>query len=128
MNLQSLEFALRAYLYNQAHHLHLHENFFSLKIGDVVSANEMTDYGALGQLIERYNRTIPDPQRKVDRSVVDIRNALAHGRVFAALPQPPFTLLKFGPVKNGKTKVTYQEELTEEWLHQQVKRIASEKP
>lgn len=126
VNLQSLEFALRSYLYSVAHDRSHHKNLFSVKLGETVTATELTDYSTLGQLIQRYNRIVPDPKLKLDPSLVDVRDALAHGRVFAALPQPPFTLLKFGAVKNGKTKVTYLQELTEEWLDQQVKRIVSE--
>jgi hypothetical protein len=127
-NLQALEFTLRAYLYNQAHPPPVphHKNLFSVKLGENVPANEMTDYSTLGQLIDRYNRINPDPKQKVDRSLVDIRDAFAHGRVFAPFPEPTFTLLKFGPVKNEETTVTYLQELTEDWLDQQVKRIASE--
>jgi hypothetical protein len=61
-NLQSLEFALRAYLYNNA--VPPHEPFLagmsldSLRLGDVVNINAFTDYSSLESLIERYNRLV----------------------------------------------------------------------
>src|SRR5216117_3606119 len=84
-NLDSLEFALRAYLYEKADPPHTPlpagHTLDSLKIGDAVPINAMTDYSSLGELIDRYNRLVErsSPGLQVDRSLVSLRDALAHG-------------------------------------------------
>jgi hypothetical protein len=61
----------------------------------------------------------------VDRSLVDLRDALAHGRVSAAAPNDDLQLLKFERPVNGRTRVVFSERLTEQWLRQQVGRVAA---
>ena len=129
-NLQSLEFAVRAFLYERGDLPHqplpsgtdLHD----LKVGDTVPENALTSYDSLGQLVDRYNRAVNDLQLAVDRSVVDLRDALAHGRVSAPLTAPNLSLLKFERPKAGSTKVAYYQELSPQWLSEQVKRVFGE--
>jgi hypothetical protein len=69
-------------------------------------------------LIDQFNNSLmPDEQHfKVDRQVVEIRDAIAHGRLLATEQQPPFRLWKFGRPKKGRVPVQFCEELNEQWL------------
>jgi hypothetical protein len=53
---------------------------------------------------------------KVDRKVVDIRDAFAHGRLLSVGDIFPATLYKFGVSQNGEVPVQFQQVLTTDWL------------
>lgn len=131
-NLQSLEFAIRAYLYERAEPPHTPlpsgQTLDSLKTGDVVPVNALTDYSSLGQLIERYNKLIEKthPELQVDRSLVSIRDALAHGRVSTSDPAKDFVLLKFDKPSGGVVSVAYAQTLTAVWLKSQTRQVFEE--
>ena len=131
-NLLSLEFVLRAFLYEHSDPPHnplprgLSLNV--LKIGDVVPENAMTDFSSLGHLINRYNDVISrrHPNLAVDRTIVELRDALAHGRVSSTdAASDPF-LLKFERPGGCKTRVTYSQQLTQEWLREQCNWVREE--
>jgi hypothetical protein len=84
----------------------------------------MTDYRALGELIDAYNAIAPE--HAIDRTVVDLRDALAHGRVSAPHPTDDFVLLKFDRPSGGFTRVAYAQAVTEEWLAQEEARVATQ--
>lgn len=133
-NLQSLEFVLRAYLYAHASASHVPfdagKTLDSLHVGELVGVNAMTDYDTLGQLIDRYNTSVQvtHPHLMVDRSVVKVRDALAHGRVSTTDLSKPFKLLKFEKPKRSGThiKVVFCESLTESWFDRQTKLVHDE--
>jgi hypothetical protein len=117
LNLQALESLLRGFLvekYGQC-------SGFP-KMGDKVACrNYLTNFVSLGDLIKDYHRCLEDheKQHRIDESVVLIRDALAHGRLFVrgSDPKPPFELWKFGRVNgNGKMPVEFSEILTQDWL------------
>ena len=94
----------------------------------------MTDYSSLQQLINRYNRIVSQtlPDVCVEDWVVELRDALAHGRVASSHPEPPFHLLKFARPTGSSVTVTYNVAMTSEWLseqirgvHDQVRKVAS---
>jgi hypothetical protein len=123
-NFQSLEFALRAFLVNEeiasGHSFPESINLYSLNEGDIVPENAFTNYDTLGQLIGKYNihpRVMPSGLT-IDEALVDIRDAIAHGRVAGDKPLPPFKLLKFDRPKNKNkhVKVTFSALLTNEWF------------
>src|SRR5258706_8931008 len=92
-------------------------------IGNIVTnlqALDLTNWISLGELIEDYHRDLGEHEKQysIDLSVVLVRDALAHGRLFVrgSNPSPPFELWKFGKAKDGKMPVEFSETLTEEWL------------
>ncbi len=126
VNFQSLEFALRAFLLKTEEMagspFTKFKNLHELGEGDEVPENAFTNYDNLMQLIEKYN---DNPKIKaadlcIDKKLVDIRDAIAHGRVSALTPSPPCRLLKFGRPKNNRTKVNFSILLTQEWYNQQL--------
>src|SRR5947209_2870741 len=89
---QSLEFLLRSFLYEKADppHTKFPDNFViqKLSVGDTVETNAATDFSSLSQLIDRYNKLIKPtaPELMLDPSIVQLRDALAHGRVSTIHP------------------------------------------
>jgi hypothetical protein len=125
-NLHSLEFAIRAKLHN--HHKRTSSgNLNNMRAGDVVDVDEMTNYDSLATLIEKYNAQVANSTDKtLDRSIVAIRDALAHGRVSATTPTAHMRIIKFDKPANNKVRVAFSEEMNEEWLNDTIQRIYNE--
>jgi len=97
-------------------------NLDAMNTGDVVDLNTLTNYDSLGQLIDRYNNhaKILSASLTIDKTIVSICDAIAHGRVSGLSPSPPFKLLKFDrPLKN-KVEVTFSVIMTIEWFNEQI--------
>lgn len=72
----------------------------------------------LGGLVDQYNDCLSDEEKRlygVDRQIVRIRDAFAHGRIVTR-EAFPVTLWKFGKPKDGKVPIDFSETLTENWL------------
>jgi hypothetical protein len=79
----------------------------------------------LGELIRRYNAAISDVDSSlaVDRTVVDLRDALAHGRLLAATPRRPVRLFRFSKPESGQVEVLLAVDLTDKWFSRQRRRL-----
>jgi hypothetical protein len=129
-NLQSLEFTLRGVLQNlpTARTLGIPPgtDIYAVPVRSELPESEMTSYDSLGELIDKYNTLARDNGlSEIDRGIVDLRDALAHGRVSAAVPSADLRLLKFSKPKNGKVTVTFNALLSEDWFSEQ-RRITGE--
>jgi hypothetical protein len=131
-NLQSLEFALRLFLYEvECARGATQSCTFDLKdlrVGDLVPENAFTNYDTLGHLVDKVNAEIQSRglADRVDRSVVELRDALAHGRVSSVQPQGPYRVLKFSKPHRGRARVSVAQDMTPEWLSGQVRRTYGE--
>lgn len=88
-------------------------------IGDYVPEDYFTNFDSLGGLIGRYNSLASSklpPELRVDETIVDMRDALAHGRVLGSEPCPPMRLYKFAKPDGGQVKLTHVIDLTEKEL------------
>jgi hypothetical protein len=125
-----LEYALRAFLYERSDPPHEPLapgiDLETMAFGDVVPENAVTRWDSLTHLIKRYNRAINDGQLAVDPSLVDLREALAHGRIAASLSELNFALIKFTRPYAGRVEVGFREELSKEWLKNQINRVLRE--
>lgn len=130
VSFQCLEFALRAFLYERRDPPHKPlapgTDLNTMNFGDVVPENAITRWDSLTHLIKRYNRAINDRQLTVDLSLVELRDALTHGRMAAPLPGRNLALIKFTRPYAGRVEVGYREELNKEWMESQIKRILAE--
>lgn len=128
-NIQSLEFALRAFLVNDeiasGALFAQSANLQDMNVDDIVSENAFTNYNNLRQLIRKYNRhpKIISASLDIDETLVDVRDAISHGRVSAASPSSSLRLLKFGKPENHQAKVTFSILMTKEWFGEQISRF-----
>ncbi len=89
-NFQSLEFALRSFLQDQPNARPLGVpwgyDLYSMSIGSEIAESELSSYDSLGELIKKYNRYADERGlNKVDPTLVEVRDALAHGRISAPI-------------------------------------------
>ena len=119
--LHTFEIALRQFLFH-------HEgsapfiDLEKLSVGDPVPENALTDYSSLGPLIERYNRAVAPRDHALllpKDQIVNLRDALAHGRVLSKTGAPPFRLVTFSNPRKGQIKVQMVVALDAPWLQSQ---------
>jgi len=127
-NLQSLEFALRLFLAESLAPGNLRLDIHLLQPGESVAESYLTNYDSLRTIINKANRRLLELHRaeRVDAGVVGVRDALAHGRVFALTPGGPYRIVKFGRPANGVVRVASVMELSEDRLKLEVKRSGDE--
>ena len=127
-NFQSLEILIRIYLFKLpgarpsgvAHGVDL----FEFQVGTMVDESDVTSYYSLGQLMDKFNaRAVASGSPQIDRELVKIRDALAHGRVSAVAPSETLRLVKFGPPRQGKVRIEFNETLSVDWLVAQKRRV-----
>lgn len=127
-NFQSLEFALRAFLQGLPSAppigIPYGTDIYSFPAGHVLPENELTNYDSLGTLIRRFNAEMSvQGLPEIDSNLVEVRDALAHGRVSGLREDTNLRLLKFDKPRNGRVRVTFNEELTEVWFASQKRRV-----
>lgn len=131
-NLQSLEFVLRLFLYRRRSRPHAFfrrgQNLTGLSVGAVLPENAVTDYDSLSDLITRYNTIARRSFAgfEIDHTLVTLRDALAHGRVFLPKTGLELRLLKFTRPRHRKVRVNFAAALTVEWLAAQNARVVRE--
>ncbi len=117
-NLQSLEFLLRAVLLEVKGNEPKVDDKEMLE-GAEVPENSFTNFKSLGQLIDEFNENmrILKLGPELSKSSVEIRDMLAHGRVFSREMDGVPTLYKFGR-KNDKGMIPIERvvELDNKWL------------
>ena len=128
VNLQSLEFALRAFLHNcETGWANQGGPSFldNLTEGQQLEENAFTDYDQLKDLVRKYNHEVESKNTdlKVDPGVVRIRDALAHGRIAGLSPSlnEPLRLVKYDKPTKGRVHVTDYHILTKEWFDEKIK-------
>lgn len=127
-DIQTLELLLRVFLHNNRPTGSLKTDFNLIEnaaIGDQVSLDAFTNYDTLSELIDKVNQHPKATATKllVDRSLVRLRDALAHGRKYARKPELPFKLIKFGKPANNQVQVEFVATVSTEWLVDQRMRL-----
>ena len=122
-NLHSLEFSLRAFLLKNFESREPKVNLTNIIAGDEVPLNSFTNYDTLGRVIDRYNEVVQPvyPSCCVDKTVVEVRDMIAHGRIAGKTLTPPYELVKFGkPNKSSMVPVEQVVTLDSHWLSSNV--------
>jgi hypothetical protein len=127
-NFQSLEFALRAFLqdlptakpFGAPHGT----DIYTSPVDTELPENEFTSYDSLAQLMRKFNFEMQKRGRsRLDETLVEIRDALAHGRVSASRPNKTLRLLKFSRPQNGRVRITFNETMSPGWFRVQNDRV-----
>ncbi|HMK52750.1 MAG TPA: hypothetical protein VK551_09625 [Thermodesulfobacteriota bacterium] len=99
-------------------------DIYSFPVGSELPDNDMTSYDSLTQLLAKFNREMKlRGAPEIDDGLIDLRDALAHGRVSAAVGDENLRLLKFDKPIDGKVRITFNEVMTEEWFTGQKARV-----
>lgn len=130
VNLQGLEFLLRQYLRSKepiSNVSVLIPDAEQWHIGTSLPICSFTDYDTLAMLINKFNRQMESSGgMKIDKSLAEFQDALAHGRVFSTKPLSdenyPY-LVKFSPPKDDSVQVVFRAPLSQEWLERQKTKI-----
>ena len=96
-----------------------------LTVGTQIPECWLTKYAYLSTFIAEYNqRQSAGGLATIDDGILDLRNELAHGLISTARPRDPsYTLVRFGPARNGVVTVIAQWEMTPDWLSDQIRRV-----
>lgn len=105
-----------------------------LVVGESVGVTALTSPEGLRKTLQDYNAAVPLECKVEIDPIVELRDALAHGRVFGVGPvsrEGVLRLVKFDKdVKNGQVRVAMAIEMTETWsvdriefLHDQLNKV-----
>lgn len=123
-NLAALETVLRYFLLR----LKKQEAEFP-KPGDrTAKKTYLTRSITLQNLVRNYNGVLANDERQyaVDKDVIRIRNAFAHGRILTTT-EIPARLWNFIGSRKGHMEIEFSEEMTAEWLKSTSFKIEAEK-
>ncbi len=128
VNFHSLELLLRLNLANSPGSrpigLTTDTDIYSLPVGTEIPENDITSYDSLGDLLAKVNNKLNTQHLpELDRSLIEVRDALAHGRVSAPLDESTLRLIKFERPRNGVVRVAFNVVMTEAWFAEQTSRI-----
>ena len=129
-NLQSLEFVIRIFLSklpdSQPMGIPYGADIYSYPVGTKFLQSAVTDYSPLGKLVDRFNTgaMAAGLTQRIAPTIVDIRDALAHGRLSAPASGGEMRIIKFGrPDAEGKVEMTYNELMDHKWFKRHVKQV-----
>ena len=95
-----------------------------LKAGDMVEINALTNSDDLRQTLEKYNKRASLDCRIEIEPIVNLRDAIAHGRAFGFGSVKPLRLLKFSrKTKSGKILIELALDMTDEWFGKSIKTL-----
>ena len=123
-NLQSLEMSARMVIVKLDQRVaeQVQTQLSQVKTGDMVEINAFTNGDDLAQTLERYNKQAPLDCRIDIRPIVNLRDALAHGRTFGYGSMKHLRFLKFSrKTKNGKVFVELALDMTDEWFRENIR-------
>jgi hypothetical protein len=126
---QSLEFILRGFLQElpsaRPIGIPYGTSIYSFPVGTELLESELTSYATLGALIKKFNtemdaRGLPT----IDVALVNVRDALAHGRVSSSSPNNTMRLIKSDkPDNKRRVRVAFNERMTKAWFKVQIARV-----
>ncbi|CAH1905654.1 conserved hypothetical protein [Candidatus Nitrotoga sp. HW29] len=129
-NLHSLEFILRAFLQKlpdaRPTGVAWGVDIYLFPIDTELAESELTSFDSLDDLIKKVNKKLSHQKMpaQIDRTLVELRDALAHGRVSTVVEGDPLRILKFSkPNHDGRVRITYNQVMSEEWFSEQRERV-----
>lgn len=127
-NRLSLEVALRAFLAYHNRDREPEADLSRCTAGAKVPVNSFTNYDTLDKLVQKFNKVMKRHKSalRIDSRVLDLRDMIAHGRVFGERPDPPYTLWKFGKPSGGQVVVEACEVLDEQWLRNAARTVSEQ--
>jgi len=125
-NIQTLEILLRACIFEDEITKGISKQSKKNKEfvkGEIVPENAFTNWDTLSDLIRKYNELPISKGLKIDETLVDIRDAIAHGRVFAYTPLGINQLVRFQKPNRNEVEVEFSVSMTEGWFGKEIGRF-----
>lgn len=125
-NLQTIEMAARLAIVklDKAAGERIQSQLPQVRVGELIETNAFTNKDDLNQTLEKYNKCAPLDCRVDRKSIVALRDGLAHGRVFGARTMKHLRLLKFSrKATEGRVAVELAIDMTEEWFLENIRRL-----
>ena len=99
-----------------------------LKKGQRVDVSPLTDRRSLMGTLKQYNQHVGGAYQVEAKRIVELRDALAHGRMFGFGPGRHLRLLKFdkNTDKQGRVLVTMAIDMTKDWFDDSTKFLEAE--
>jgi hypothetical protein len=95
-----------------------------VKAGDLVELNAFTNLDDLENTLKKFNKRAPSNCHLDVDPIVNLRDALAHGRTFGFGAVKHLRLLKFGgKAKDGKVLVELAQDMDETWFQTNIKML-----
>jgi hypothetical protein len=92
----------------------------------VVSPDAAARYDSLGPTIERYNGLVTEAHQLDAKRLVQLRDALAHGRVFpTGTTGYPMRLVKFGRKTSAGVPIETAVDMTAAWFAEQIELVGA---
>jgi len=121
-NMQTLEFMLRGILFADEITKGISKQLTNnpkFEKGELLPVNAFTNWDSLYELVQKYNQLPISKGFEIDETLVEIRNAIAHGRVFLYSLEGNIHLVKFKIPKGNEVEIEFSEWMTEEWVGKQ---------
>ena len=120
-NMHALEIRIRGFLSSLPGAQKVHDihgvDLLSLPVGTELPESNITNYDYLSTLVTKFNELATiDKTPLIDENVVNLRNTLMHGCVFARAASHQLHILKFSKPVGGKCKIETSEDMTVEWF------------
>ncbi|KTB97120.1 hypothetical protein [Pseudomonas sp. ICMP 10191] len=125
-NLQTVELLARMYIHEKSYKAE-NKSIPPFKINSPVGSTHRADpfnnYDTLTTTLKKYNNLNNKATVDID-SLVELRDALAHGRILGEIDDDNLRLLKFSKEQNGEVRVTYNETLSKQWFDSNIKKTS----
>lgn len=129
-NFHSLEFILRVFLNNLPGARKCGwphgTDVYDYPVGTELSVCDLTDHNHFRELVNRYNKEVRQGGygEEIDTKIVDVRNAIAHGRVcMGKIDEVPLHLLQFSNKKDSRVTITFNALMTVDWFKQNRRQV-----
>ena len=127
-DIQSLEFSIRLCLSRREGSPvrdRYVEDFSDAPVGSIVPESDLSSYASLGRLIREFNVIYESSGIAIDPNLVEIRDVLAHGRVFSGPDDFNFRVVKFDKPVGGEARLSYNQVMDEAWFKEQKARLVA---
>lgn len=100
--------------------------YFHAELGDTLPEDAFTNHDSLAGLVAKFNQVAEgtDGLSPIDLAVVELRDALAHGRIAYLEDGAPARLLKLSKPTNGSVSVTFSAVMNRDWFFSQIGLVA----
>ncbi|MFA1719913.1 hypothetical protein [Xanthomonas campestris] len=99
------------------------DDFRNAPVGTLIPLSDFSNFHSLNQLIDSFNQAFP--RSPLDKDLIKLRDALAHGRVFKGPTEEDFRIVKFSRPSNASVEIEYSAVMDEAWFVENKAWVAS---